>query len=103
MAFSVSQHCTITGNGQRRAGTNFLPELGRTRSPRSHLLSADWSILRGAVKRQTFHWWKKLSIMPVCGITGRETLMGIGRTGSSVEAALNAAYLLSQGFEMIAC
>ncbi len=29
--------------------------------------------------------------------------MGIGRTGSSVEAALNAAYLLSQGFEMLAC
>jgi len=24
MAFSVSQHCTITGNGQGRAGTNIL-------------------------------------------------------------------------------
>ncbi len=29
--------------------------------------------------------------------------MGIGRMGSSVEAALNAAYLLSPGFEMLAC
>lgn len=29
--------------------------------------------------------------------------MGIGRTGSLVEVALNAAYLLSPGFEMLAC
>lgn len=43
MAFSVSQHCTITGNGQGRAGTNILAResvesvpLGRYRTTIGH-------------------------------------------------------------------
>lgn len=33
MAFSVSQHCTITGNGQGRAGTNILARESVDRVP----------------------------------------------------------------------
>lgn len=57
MAFSVSQHCTITGNGQQRAGTNVLASENVERVPiESHPLNYHWSEFTQTGRILTYHW-----------------------------------------------
>lgn len=74
MAFSVSQHCTITGNGQERAGTNVLASENVESVPLEyHPLDYHWSECTLAGSIPTSHWLKWIVHHPMNEIlSGRQ-------------------------------